>query len=107
MPPHELNAEPQWRRTGNPYFPAVATVDGRSWVLRRNRGFPDHAMWTLFINGAGRFDMDDFPPAWGKPTDQSAPLLDARAAEEVLAPVRDFVVYGSEVGDPCDDFCCG
>lgn len=103
----ELHASPQWQRTGDVHFPVAASVDDRWWVLRINR-FPDHPLWTLFVDGARRFDIDDVPPGWGQPADQSAPMLAARVAEEVLVPVRDFVAYGSEVGQPCDNpFCCG
>ncbi|MGF7120557.1 hypothetical protein [Rhodococcus sp. AG1013] len=35
-----------------------------------------------------------------------APLLEGHAAAEVLAPVQGLARYGSEVGDPCDDFLC-
>lgn len=103
-----LGARPQWLRTGADYFPAAATVEGQWWVLRLN-GFPDHPLWTLFIDGnTTRFDLDDLPPAWGKPLDPSAPLLETHLARMVLAPIRDLAVYGSEVGDPCDDLvCCG
>ncbi|MGK8522165.1 hypothetical protein ACRS6B_11700 [Nocardia asteroides] len=107
MPPPEFHARPQWRRTGHRRFPAAARVDGQWWVLRIN-GFPDHPLWTLFVDGAPRYDIDGMPPTWGRPLDSSAPTLEAGAAEQVLAPVRDFGTYGSEVGDPCDDpVCCG
>lgn len=76
-------------------------------MLRMN-SFPDHPMWTLFVDGEMRFDLDDLPPAWGGPADRSAPPMDANTAQEVLAPLRDLVAYGSEVDQPCDDpFCCG
>jgi hypothetical protein len=107
MPPRELHASPQWQRTGNAYFPVVATVDGHWWALRIN-SFPDHPLWTLFVNGVRRFDIDDAPPAWGEPADQSAPLLATHAVAEILRPVQDFVAYGSEVREPCANlFCCG
>ncbi|MEV0696838.1 hypothetical protein AB0I53_02815 [Saccharopolyspora sp. NPDC050389] len=107
MPPQELLARPQWRRTGDPRFPVAAIVDGRSWALRLN-SFPDHPLWTLFVDGARRFDIDDLPSTWGKPSPRTDPPLDARTAEEILAPIRTFVAYGSEIGDPCDNpFCCG
>lgn len=103
----ELLARPNWRRTGNAYFPVAALVDGRWWVLRIN-GFPDHPLWTLFVDGERRFDIDDAPAAWGEPADRSAPSLDDDTAERIVAPVQDFVAYGSEVGEPCDNpFCCG
>ncbi|MEU6269930.1 hypothetical protein [Saccharopolyspora shandongensis] len=107
MPPQELLARPQWRRTGDTRFPVAATVDGRSWVLRLN-SFPDHPLWTLFVDGAARFDTDGTPSTWGQPLDNTAPPLDTATAAEVLAPIRNFAAYGSEAGDPCDNmFCCG
>ncbi|MFI9410722.1 hypothetical protein [Nocardia gamkensis] len=103
----ELCARPHWRRTGIGRFPVAASVDGQWWVLRMN-GFPDHPLWTLFVDGVRRFDIDDTPPTWGKPNDRSAPSLDARTTEQVLAPIQNFTTYGSEVGDSCDGpFCCG
>ncbi|MEV0338403.1 hypothetical protein AB0H49_05190 [Nocardia sp. NPDC050713] len=103
----ELNARPQWRRTGNAKFPVAAVVDGSWWVLRLN-GFPDHPLWTLFVDGTRRFDVDDAPSAWRPRLGESTPLLDSVTAEKVVAPIRRFVAYGSEVGDPCDNpFCCG
>ncbi|WP_405165513.1 hypothetical protein OG203_10645 [Nocardia sp. NBC_01499] len=107
MAPPELDARPEWRWTGNTYFPVAALVDGRWWVLRLN-SFPDHALYTLFIDGAPRFDVDDAPSTWGRPLDPSAPRLESDTAKAVLAPVEDFVAYGSEVGQACDNpFCCG
>jgi len=86
-------------------FPAVAEVDGDWWVLRMN-SFPDHPLWTLFVRGVARFDLNDLPEPWGRPL--TAAPMPAELAEAVLAPVRSFVAYGSEVGQPCDDpFCCG
>ncbi|MFD4430629.1 hypothetical protein [Nocardia sp. NPDC058497] len=103
----ELFARPRWRKTWNVYFPVAALVDGRWWVLRLN-SFPDHALWTLFVEGVPYFDIDDLPTTWGQPLDRSVPILEPGTVEEVLAPVRDFVAYGSEVGQPCDNpFCCG
>ncbi|MEV6555186.1 hypothetical protein AB0M22_05680 [Nocardia sp. NPDC051756] len=103
----ELDARPRWQSTGNSKFPAAALVDGRWWVLRMNC-FPDHALWTLFIDGVVRFDIDDVPSGWGQPLGRSAPVLESGVAQEVLAPVAQLVAYGSEVGRPCDDpFCCG
>ncbi|SCL36474.1 hypothetical protein GA0074692_4361 [Micromonospora pallida] len=102
----ELDARPRWRRTGHHRFPFAALVDGQWWVLRLN-SFPDHAHWTLFVDGHSRLDLDDPPPAWERPT-ASAPALDSGVAEAVVTPVQHLVAYGSEVGRPCDDpFCCG
>ncbi|MGW5143136.1 hypothetical protein ACWEPH_29120 [Nocardia beijingensis] len=107
MPHPELSARPRWQSTGNDKFPVAAHVDGQWWVLRLN-GFPDHPLWTLFIDGAPRFDIDDTPPTWGRPSVRSAPPLDRATADRILSPIQHFVTYGSEAGDPCDDpFCCG
>lgn len=102
----ELAAEPRWRRTGDPRFPVAADVAGTWWILRLNP-FPDHALWTLFIDGVVRFDLSDVPANWGKPS-RSWRRLDSGTARAVLTTVQDFAVYGSEVGMPCDNpFCCG
>lgn len=103
----ESQARPDWWGTGNRKFPLAAVVDGHWWVLRMNP-FPDHDLWTLFIDGIARYDLNDPPPSWGALTPASAPPLDPRTADNLLTPLRDFTVYGSEVGQPCDDpFCCG
>ncbi|WP_246003193.1 hypothetical protein [Nocardia tenerifensis] len=84
----------------------AALVNDRWWVLRIN-AFPDHALWTLFVDGVPRFDIDQAPSTWGRPL-EPWPMLESVIAEEVLAPVENFVAYGSEAGQPCDDpFCCG
>ncbi|MCP2167937.1 hypothetical protein [Goodfellowiella coeruleoviolacea] len=103
----EPHARPRWQRTGHARFPLAAVVDGQWWVLRMN-SFPDHARWTLFINSAPRWDIDDMPSPWKLPDLRSAPLLEPGTAEEALAPIQHLVAYGSEVGEPCDGpFCCG
>jgi hypothetical protein len=100
-------ARPHWHRTGDPYFPVAARVDEQWWVLRINN-FPDHPVWTLLVDGARRFDIDDTPPGWADPVNPIAPHLPPNEVAEALAPVREFVAYGSEVGQACDNlFCCG
>ena len=102
----ELLATPQWRSTGDAFFPVAADVEGSRWVLRVN-SFPDHPLWTLFVDGQRRLDIDDAPLSWSNPAGK-APLLEPDEIERVLAPVRGFVAYGSEVGKPCGNpFCCG
>ncbi|MGW1741527.1 hypothetical protein ACWCPQ_22290 [Nocardia sp. NPDC001965] len=103
----EESAVPEWWSTGDPRFPLTAEVAGRRWVLRANP-FPDHCLWTLFIDGRARYDIERVPAAWGRLAPGSAPGLDPAVTETVLAPIRHLGVYGSEVGRPCDDpFCCG
>ncbi|MFC0041936.1 hypothetical protein [Actinomadura rayongensis] len=95
---------PEWRRTGDPRFPAAANIDG-CWLVLRINGFPDHPLWTPFMDGVARPDLAETFPGEGRPL--SAPPLDADLAEQVLANVRPFAVYGSENGEPCDDpVCC-
>lgn len=104
----EPSKRPRWCRTGDAYFPHAALVDGQWWVLRVN-AFPDHPMWTLFVDGDRRFDLDETPSAWGQSAiKKSNPVLDSQTTAKVLAPIRHFVAYGSEVGQTCDNlFCCG
>jgi hypothetical protein len=74
----------------------------------RINNFPDHPLWTFFVDGNRRFDVDDAPAAWGNPADRALPALTPEEAEAALAPVASLVAYGSEVGRPCDNpFCCG
>lgn len=103
----EFSVNPQWQQTGDAYFPVAARVDKQWWVLRVN-AFPDHPLWTFFVSGKRRFDLDDAPPACGRPADPEMPALDEVQARDALAAVAGFAAYGSEVGRPCDNlFCCG
>jgi hypothetical protein len=102
----ELAVQPGWRRTGNAFFPVAARVGGQWWVLRIN-SFPDHPLWTLFVDGVRRFDLDDAPSVWGDPS-KTVTFLEASEANEAVLPVRHLEAYGSDVGQPCDNpFCCG
>lgn len=107
VPRPEHLVTPDWRRTGHATFPTAAKVGGEWWVLRVN-AFPDHPLWTLFVDGQRRFDLDDAPPAWGRHAGDLLPRLADGEAREAVGPVESFVAYGSEVGRPCDNpFCCG
>jgi len=103
----EPGGRPAWRSTGDAFFPAAVRRGDAWWVLRIN-SFPDHPLWTLFVNGVGRFDIDEVPSGWGRTPDRSLPPIEPDVVHEVLRPLRGFVAYGSEVGRPCDNpFCCG
>jgi hypothetical protein len=105
-------ARPHWQRTGYKFFPYAAQQSGQWWVLRLNHGFPEHDMYTVFIDGTPAADItpnanDPAPLVAGmaslKPTDRLAaePQLDPDTAAAVVAPVSPYVNYGSEHGDPC------
>ena len=50
-------AQPQWLRTGYKFFPYAAQESGQWWVLRFNYGFPEHDMYTLFVDGRPTVDI--------------------------------------------------
>jgi hypothetical protein len=108
-------AQPHWVRTGYKFFPYAAQQSGRWWVLRLNHGFPEHDLYTLFVDGKAAVDITGSAEnssalvrslAALRPYDPAAgePALDAATAATVVRPVSGFVNYGSEHDDPCD-FC--
>ena len=105
-------AHPQWLRTGYKFFPYAARQSGQWWVLRLNHGFPEHDMYTLFVDGKPAVDVTgsaDHSSALVRsiaplrPYDSAAgePTLEADTAATVVGPVSGYVNYGSEHGDPC------
>lgn len=113
--PLDTTARPYWQRTGYRFFPYAAQQSGHWWVLRLNHGFPEHDMYTLFIDGQAVADItgDDGHQsplvaslASLRPYDPAStePELDADMAANVVSKVSPYVNYGSESGEPCD-FC--
>ena len=105
-------AQPQWLRTGYKFFPYAARQSGQWWVLRLNHGFPEHEMYTLFVDGKPAVDVTGSPEhssalvrsiASLRPYDVAAgePILDADTAACVVKAVAGLVNYGSEHDDPC------
>lgn len=96
-----------WRSTGAPVFGHAARVDDTWWVLRRN-GFPDHPLFTLFVDGTAVGDVEDLrtrAPGWDLDI-ITRPALAGVQRDEVLATMRGLGPYGSEQGHPCDgDWC--
>jgi hypothetical protein len=103
---------PRWLRTGYKFFPYAAQQSGQWWVLRLNHGFPEHDMYTLFVDGKAVADITGKPDhevplvasvASLKPYDPATdePALDAGTAATVVSTVSHYVNYGSEHGDPC------
>ncbi|WP_454232482.1 hypothetical protein [Mycolicibacterium fortuitum] len=106
----DTSAQPKWERTGYKYFPYAAQQSGQWWVLRLNTDFPDHDMYTLFVDGQAAVDVTGNPGsdlplvatlAALKPASSDEPTLDPETAREVVAEVSAFADYGSEAGDPC------
>ena len=98
-------ARPAWGRVGSRVVVFAANESGRWWALRLN-DFPDHPLWTLFIEGRRICDIDDQPPEWGLHPFDALPVLDPREQARVLDLMKSLGPYGSEVGRPCDgDWC--
>ncbi len=110
-PPIDTTARPVWQRTGHPAFPFAAHQCGQWWVLRFNRGFPEHDMYTLFVDGQAAADITADPNhpmpllagIGALPTSPGAdsPTLAADTATAAIATVDGYADYGSEHGDPC------
>jgi hypothetical protein len=105
-------AQPPWLRTGYKFFPYAAKQSGQWWVLRLNHGFPEHDMYTLFVDGRPAVDITGSADhssalvrsiASLRPYDPAAdePTLDADTAAAVVRNVSHYVNYGSEHDDPC------
>jgi hypothetical protein len=47
--------------TGYGFFPYAAQYSGQWWVLRLNHGFPEHDMYTVFIDGSPVADITASP----------------------------------------------
>ncbi len=99
-------------RTGYKFFPYAATQSGQWWVLRLNHGFPEHDMYTLFVDGkpsVGITGSPDDPSALVRSIASIKPhgpeaeesTLDAATAATVVTTVARYVNYGSEHDDPC------
>ena len=103
---HEIDtAEPAWHRVDSPVFVYAACVNGRTWVLRLN-DFPDHPLFTLFVDAMVVGDLDDPPARWHLHPNEALPLLDPRLRRDVLTPLRHLGRYGAEAGQPCEGMWC-
>lgn len=97
-----------WRGTGTRVFVYAARVAHAWWVLRLNE-FPDHPLYTLFVDGARVGDVQDIAsnaPGWDLDTARR-PRLTSAELGEVLALMRGLGPYGAEIGQPCDGDWCG
>jgi hypothetical protein len=108
----DVDARPDWMRTGYKFFPYAARQGEQWWVLRLNFDFPEHALYTVFIDGTAAVDTtgdvaNSIPlvASIGALNPSTAvagePALPAEVAEAVVREVAAFVVHGSEFDDPC------
>ncbi|WP_327134752.1 hypothetical protein OG311_33395 [Streptomyces sp. NBC_01343] len=103
VPP--LPAHATWHDTGTSVFCHAVRADGRWWVLRLNH-FPEHPLYTLFIDAQVVGDVDDVPDGWRLRPGAALPVLTAPERAEVLALMGGLGPYGAEAGAPCaGDWC--
>lgn len=81
-------------------------------MLRLNVGFPEHDMYTLFVDGRAAADITASPDhrlpllasigalRWPS-ADPAIAMLDGASAAAVVSTVAGYADYGSEHGDPC------
>jgi hypothetical protein len=94
-----------WRRVRSNAYPWAAWIDG-AWHSLRLNDFPDHPLYTLFVDGACVGDLDDLPGGWYLDRDGQHEPLAPQERQQVLTLMRGLGPYGSEIGQPCDgDFC--
>ncbi|GAA1405192.1 hypothetical protein GCM10009639_51910 [Kitasatospora putterlickiae] len=100
-----LPSQVPWHDTDLTVFPYAARVDGRWWILRLN-GFPDHPLYTLFIDAEVGGDLEDAPATWWLRAPATRPVLSAPERAEVLRLMAGLGPYGAEAGTPCTgDWC--
>ncbi|MFJ9523686.1 hypothetical protein ACIRPK_36365 [Kitasatospora sp. NPDC101801] len=106
IPLPALPPQAAWHDTGTSVFPYAVRVEGRWWVLRLN-DFPEHPLYTLFIDAQVIGDMDDDPAAWQQlPSPEMVPALVAPERAKVLHLMAGLGPYGTETGTPCTgDWC--
>lgn len=56
-----------WQQTGDGEFPYRAEVEGRLFTIGVN-DFPAEPLYTLLIDGQEVEELEDWPPAWIKPS---------------------------------------
>ncbi|MFE5771176.1 hypothetical protein ACFQ7O_22755 [Streptomyces sp. NPDC056485] len=105
LPLPALPAKATWHDTGTSVFCWAARADGRWWVLRLNH-FPEHPLYTLFIDARALGDIDDVPDTWRLSDRAAHPVLTASERAGVLGLMAGLGPYGAEAGTPCDgDWC--
>lgn len=103
--PPEFPEQGVWLNTGTTVFRYAARVGASWWVLRLN-DFPDHPLFTLFVDARVVGDVDDLPAAWRIGPRATMERTTEAERGEVLGLMAGLGPYGSEVGQRCDgDWC--
>ncbi|MFG2987713.1 hypothetical protein ACGFZK_00040 [Streptomyces sp. NPDC048257] len=103
--PPPWHAPVAWHDVDSPAFPYAARADGR-WLILRLNDFPEHPLYTLFVDARAVADMDDVPVAWRLPPRVPLPALTAPERVEVLRLMAGLGPYGAEARTPCEgDYC--
>ena len=101
----ELPDRGVWLDTGTAVFRYAARIGTSWWVLRLN-DFPEHPMFTLFIDAQCIGDLDDLPTAWRIGSGEALARLDTPERAQILDLMTGLGPYGAEVGRPCTgDWC--
>jgi len=94
-----------WQDTGTGVFRYAARVGTCWWVLRLN-DFPEHPMFTLFIDARCIGDLDDLPRAWRIGHGNVLANMTSPQRTETLHLMAGLAPYGSETGQRCtSDWC--
>lgn len=106
IPLPALPREAAWHDTGTGVFCYAARAEGHWWVLRLN-DFPEHPLYTLFIDAQVVGDLHDDPAVWQQlPPSGALPALAGPERAEVLHLMAGLGPYGAETGTPCTgDWC--
>ncbi len=99
------SARPEWFRVESHVFVFAGFESGRTWALRLNN-FPEHALYTLFVDAQVVGDLEDLPTGWGLDPLDEVPVLDRYRRSSFLESVAELGPYGTELDDPCDQDWC-
>lgn len=94
-----------WHDVDSYIFPYAARTEG-TWLVLRLNTFPDHPLFTLFVDGQAVSDLEDAPADLQLSPRAALPRLAEHERAEVLRLMAGLAPYGAETGFPCTgDFC--
>ncbi|RKE23472.1 hypothetical protein [Streptomyces sp. TLI_171] len=95
-----------WHTVDSNVFPYAARLDGR-WLVLRLNDFPEHPLYTLFVDGQVIGDLNDVPSTWQLRPRATLPVLTAQDRLTVLRLMTGRGPYGAEADAPCTGDWCG